>query len=162
MESKINGVAMINEHKANASFMFKIVITLIGYWLASTLAIIIYSMFFKISSSVLLVCLLFPTPLIWFSILVSIGLIYKWIENLTDYDKYKLWCVFIRDLTITMLATMLATLTTMELYQIEQPLSFGKFVALVGVFLIAGFIAVALLIGIYLKIIKKLKKIDKN
>ncbi len=104
------------------------------------------------------------TPLIWFSILVNIGLIYKWIGNLTTYDKYKLWCVFIRDLTITMLATMLATLTTMELYQIEQSLSFGKFVVLVGLFLVAGFIAIALLIGIYLKIIKKLKlkKIDKN
>jgi len=53
---------MVNEHKANASFMFKIVITLICYWVASTLAVIIYSMFFKMDSNILLVCLLFPTP----------------------------------------------------------------------------------------------------
>jgi hypothetical protein len=159
-EQIFHGAIMVKEHKANASLMFKVVITLIGYWIASTLAVIIYSMFFKIDANTLLVCMLFPTPIIWFMLLGCIGLIYKWMESLSTYDKYKLWCVFVRDLIITILATLLATLTTIELYQIEHPLRFSKFILLVGLFLVAGLIIISLLAIAYLKIIRKLKRLN--
>ena len=136
---------MVNEHKANASFMFKAVITLIGYWVASTWAVVIYSIFHKIDNNTILVYLLFQTPIIWFSIIVSIGLIHRWMEK-----------------TITILATMLGVLTTIVLYQIEQPLNLGKFIVVMCLFLIVGFTAISILIGFYKKIIKYLKKIDKN
>jgi len=147
---------MVNEYKAHSSFILKVVITLIGYWIASILAIIIYSMFFKIETNTFLLCLLLPTPIIWFNILIGMGLTYRCMENLTIYDKHKLWCVFVRDLTLTILATILATLTTMELYQIEHPLKPIEFVFIVGLVLIVGFTIK------YLKIIKNLKKISKN
>ena len=155
-------LSLVNEHKANASFMFKAVITLIGYWVASTWAVVIYSIFHKIDNHTILLYLLFQTPIIWFSIIVSIGLIHRWMENLTTYDKYKIWCVFIRDLTITILATMLGVLTTIVLYQIEQPLNLSKFIAVLFFFLIVGFTAIFILIGFYKKIIKHLKNIHKN
>ena len=153
---------MVNEYKAHSSFILKVIITLIGYWTASILAIIIYSMFFKIGINIFLLCLLLPTPVIWFNILIGMGLTYRYMENLTVYDKHKLWCVFVRDLTLTILATILATLTTMELYQIEHPLKPIEFVFIVGLVLIVGFTIITTLIIKYLKIIKNLKKISKN
>ena len=159
MQNLLKVIIMVNEHKAHASFVLRIINTFISFWIALILVLIVYSIFFEIDNSLLIAGILIPTPFIWMIILCSIGLALKEMEHLSKYEKYKLWCEFVRDTTITALTTLLGTLSTIIFYQLQKPIALSKFIALIIGFLVSGFLIVALLVYLYCKILRNLKSI---
>jgi hypothetical protein len=81
---------MINEHKAHASFVLKVINVVIGCGFVLVLAVIIYDMFFHISNDLIIAYELIIVPSFSLLTYVLFGIAYKEITKLTNYDKHKL------------------------------------------------------------------------
>lgn len=140
---------MVNEHKAHASFMFKIINVFVSFGFNLILGILIYDIFFNIDENLVVACILIAMPIIAFLILILTGGVHKELTYLQIYDKYKLMCEFIREITISTITSELATIATMILYQLQNPIKTITFLLLLIAFLAFGLIFTKLLIDAY-------------
>jgi hypothetical protein len=121
---------MINEHKAHASFVLKVINVVIGCGFVLVLAVIIYDMFFHISNDLIIAYELIIVPSFSLLTYVLFGIAYKEITKLTNYDKHKLICEFVRDTTISAISNELTIIGTMTLYQLQNPINPLVFIVL--------------------------------
>jgi len=152
---------MINEHKAHASFVLKVINVVIGCGFVLVLAVIIYDMFFHISNDLIIAYELIIVPSFSLLTYVLFGIAYKEITKLTNYDKHKLICEFVRDTTISAISNELTIIGTMTLYQLQNPINPLVFIVSLAILMVYGSFLIGVLIKKYFEIIKTLKSIKK-
>ena len=152
---------MINEHKAHASFVLKVINVVIGCGFVLVLAVIIYDMFFHISNDLIIAYELIIVPSFSLLTYVLFGIAYKEITKLTNYDKHKLICEFVRDTTISAISNELTIIGTMTLYQLQNPTNPLVFIVSLAILMVYGSFLIGVLIKKYFEIIKTLKSIKK-
>ena len=150
---------MVNEHKAHASFVLRIINTFINCGLTLILAIILYAIFFPIDNTLVAGYVFCIIPTFSFIIWILFGMFYREISYLSNYNKHKLLCESIRDITITTITNVLLTTGTSILYQLQNPIRIMKFVMLFIGIVIFGALLVGILITLYFKRIKILKSL---
>jgi hypothetical protein len=150
---------MVNEHKAHASFVLRIINTFINCGLTLILAIILYAIFFPIDNTLVAGYVFCIIPTFSFIIWILFGMFYREISYLSNYNKHKLLCESIRDITITIITNVLLTTGTSILYQLQNPIRIMKFVMLFIGIVIFGALLVGILITLYFKRIKILKSL---
>jgi hypothetical protein len=92
---------------------------------------------------------------------VLFGIAYKEITKLTNYDKHKLICEFVRDTTISAISNELTIIGTMTLYQLQNPTNPLVFIVSLAILMVYGSFLIGVLIKKYFEIIKTLKSIKK-
>ena len=152
---------MINEHKAHASFVLRVINVVIGCGFVLVLAVIIYDMFFHISNDLIIAYELIIVPSFSLLTYVLFGIAYKEITKLTNYDKHKLICEFVRDTTISAISNELTIIGTMTLYQLQNPINPLVFIVSLAILMVYGSFLIGVLIKKYFEIIKTLKSIKK-
>ena len=89
---------MVNEQKAHASFVLRIINTFINCGLTLILAIILYAIFFPIDNTLVAGYVFCIIPTFSFIIWILFGMFYREISYLSNHNKHKLLCESIRDI----------------------------------------------------------------
>ena len=150
---------MVNEHKAHASFILRIINTFINCGFTLMLAVVLYALFFYIDNSLVAGYIFCIIPIFLFIIWILFGMFFREVSQLSNYEKHKLLCESVRDITITVITNILLTAGTSILYQLQNPLKPSKFVMLFIGIILLGILLVGILITLYFKRIKILKSI---
>ena len=122
MQNLLKVIIMVNEHKAHASFVLRIINTFINCGLTLILAIILYAIFFPIDNNLVAGYVFCIIPTFSFIIWILFGMFYREIIYLSNHNKHKLLCESIRDITITIITNVLLTTGTSILYQLQNPI----------------------------------------